>query len=199
MFIAADTVLQPRRIDFEGCLNKESTENAILNRAEPDALRSYIQTSLHTLLLNWEELWLNRHLSEQMLDAVLSDELETLALQCHSEPKLLMDYTNEVLLEAYDFHFRFPPWLSFYQPKILSFPPEKQLVEKVMNEVRQHLVPLMEQPTLNDYVEIDLSKSGSWIDIRDDTEDILTQITDDVLEESIMYTVLQLHTSLLCS
>ncbi|WMV43904.1 hypothetical protein MTR67_037289 [Solanum verrucosum] len=193
------TVLQPRRIDFEGCLNKESTDNAILNRAEPDALRTYIQSSLHTLHLNWEELWLNRHLSEQMLDAMLSDELETLALQCHSEPKLLMDYTNEALLEAYDSHFRFPPWLSFFQPKIWSFPPEKHLVEKVMNEVRQHLIPLMEQPTLNDHVEIDLSKSGSWLDIRNDTEDVLTQITDDVLEESIMYTVLQLHTSFLCS
>ncbi|KAK4728760.1 hypothetical protein R3W88_021748 [Solanum pinnatisectum] len=192
-------VLQPRRIDFEGCLNKESTENAILNRAEPDALRTYIQSSLHTLHLNWEELWLNRHLSEQMLDAMLSDELETLALQCHSEPKLLMDYTNEALLEAYDSHFKFPPWLSFFQPKIWSFPPEKHLVEKVMNEVRQHLIPLMEQPTLNDHVEIDLSKSGSWLDIRNDTEDVLTQITDDVLEESIMYTVLQLHTSFLCS
>lgn len=195
----SDTVLQPRRINFEGCLNKESTENAVLNRAEPDALRIYIQSSLHTLHLNWEELWVNRHLSEQMLDATLSDELETLALQCHSEPKLLMDYTNEVLLEAYDFHFRFPPWLSFIQPKIWSFPPEKHLEEKVMKEVRQHLIPLMEQPTLNDHVETDLAKSGSWLDIRNDTEDILTQITDDVLEESIMYTVLQLHTSLLCS
>lgn len=195
----SDTVLQPRRINFDGCLNKESTENAILNRAEPDALRTYIQSTLHILHLNWEELWLDRHLSGQMLDATLSDELETLALQCHSEPKLLMDYTNEVLLEAYDSHFRFPPWLSFVQPKIRSFPLEKHLAEKVMNEVRQHLIPLMEQPTLNDHVENDLAKSGSWLDIRDDTEDILTQITDDVLEESIMYTVLQLHTSFLCS
>lgn len=180
-------------------MNKESTENAILNRAEPDALRTYIQSSFHTLHLNWEELWLNRHLSEQMLDAMLSDELETLALQCHSEPKLLMDYTNEVLLQAYDFHFRIPPWLSFVQPKKWSFLPEKHLVEKVMHEVRQHLIPLMEQPTLNDHVETDLSKSGSWLDIRNDAEDVLSQITDDVLEESIMYTVLQLHTSFLCS
>ncbi|XP_055821550.1 uncharacterized protein LOC129890062 [Solanum dulcamara] len=195
----SDTVLQPRRINFEGCLNKESTENAILNRAEPDALRTYIQSSLHTLHLNWEELWLNRHLSEQMFDAMLSDELETLALQCHSEPKLLMDYTNEVLLKAYDFNFRISPWLSFVQPKNCSFPPEKHLAEKVMNEVRQHLIPLMEQPTLNDHVETDLSKSGSWLDIRNDAEDVVSQITDDVLEESIMYTVLQLHTSFLCS
>ncbi|KAM3321736.1 hypothetical protein P3S67_002887 [Capsicum chacoense] len=189
---SADTVLQPRRINFEGCLNKESTESAILNRAEPDALHTYIQSSLHTLHLNWEELWLNRHISEQMLDAMLSDELETLALQCHSEPKLLMDYTNEVLLAAYDSHFRFPPWLSFVQPKIPSFPLEKRLVEKVMNEVRQHLIPLMEQPTLYEHVENDLAKCGSWLDIRDDTEHVLDQITDDVLEESIMHTVLQL-------
>ncbi|CAN4077717.1 unnamed protein product [Withania somnifera] len=194
----SDTVLQPRRIDFEGCLNNESTENAILNHAEPDALHTYIKSSLHTLHLNWEELWLNRHLSEQMLDILLSDELETLTLQCHSEHKLLMDYTNEVLLEAYDSHFRFPPWLSFVRPKIWSFPLEKHLEEKVMREVRQHLIPLMEQPTINDHVENDLAKSGSWLDIRDNTEDILTQITDDVLEESILYTVLQLHTSFLC-
>lgn len=173
-------------------MNKESTESAILNRAEPDALHTYIQSSLHTLHLNWEELWLTRHISEQMLDAMLSDELETLALQCHSEPKLLMDYTNEVILAAYDSHFRFPPWLSFVQPKIPSFPLEKRLVEKVMNEVRQHLNPLMEQPTLYEHVENDLSKCGSWLDIRDDTEHVLDQITDDVLEESIMYTVLQL-------
>ncbi|KAJ8526928.1 hypothetical protein K7X08_029405 [Anisodus acutangulus] len=195
----SDTVLQPRCINFGGCLNKEFPENPKLNHAEPDALGTYIQSSLHTLHLNWEELWLNRHLSEEMLDATLSDELETLALQCHSEPKLLMDYTNEVLLEAYDFHFRFPPWLSFVQPKICSLPLEKHLVEKLMNEVRQHLIPVMEQPTLNDHVENDLEKSGSWLDIRNDAEDVLTQITDDVLEESIMDIVLQLHTSFLRS
>lgn len=134
-----------------------------------------------------------------MFDATLSDELETLALQCHSEPKLLMDYTDEVLLEAYDFHFRFPPWLSFLQPKIWFFPLEKNLVEKLMKEVRQHLIPVMEQTTLNDHVENDLAKSGSWLDIRNDTEDILTQVTDDVLEESIMDIVVQLYTSFLCS
>ncbi|KAJ8555761.1 hypothetical protein K7X08_013257 [Anisodus acutangulus] len=195
----SDTVLQPRRINFDRCLNKEFPENPILNHAEPVALGTYIQSSLHTLHLNWEELWVNRHLSEQMLDATLSDELETLALQCHSEPKLLMDYTNEVLIEAYDFHFKFPPWLSFVQPKIWSFPLEKHLVEKVMKEVRQHLIPVMEQSTLNDHVENDLAKSCSWLDIRNDAEDIVTHVTDDVLEESILDIVLQLHTSFLCS
>ncbi|XP_060207060.1 uncharacterized protein LOC132634908 isoform X1 [Lycium barbarum] len=197
--LPSDTALPPRRINFDGCLNKESPENPILNRGEPDALCIYIQSSLHILHLNWEELWLNRHLSEQMLDATLSDELETLALHCHSEPKLLMNYTNEVLLEAYDSHFRFLPWLSFVQPKICSFPLEKHLVEKVMKEVRQHLIPLMEELTLIEHVENDLAKSGSWLDIRNDAEDVLSQITDDVLEESILDVVLQLHTSFLCS
>ncbi|XP_016497562.2 uncharacterized protein LOC107816098 isoform X1 [Nicotiana tabacum] len=196
---SSDSALQPRRINFEECSNKEFPENTILNRAEPDALRIYIQSSLQALHLNCEELWLNKPLSEEMFDATLSDELETLALQCHSEPKLLMDYTDEVLLEAYDFRFRFPPWLSFLQPKIWFFPLEKNLVEKLMKEVRQHLIPVMEQTTLNDHVENDLAKSGSWLDIRNDTEDILTQVTDDVLEESIMDIVLQLYTSFLCS
>lgn len=176
--------LQPRRINFEEYSQEDSPspfnpEIKDLYMDNKDTIFSYIESALQAFYLNWEELWLNSPSPEQLLQPSLFEELELSSLDMHSNPDLLLDYINEVLLETYECYFRCHRWLSFS--------PEKGLVlDKVMKEVKNNLCPVTEQPTLDWLIAKDLAKPGLWLDMRINSAAIVSQIAEEILEESIM-------------
>ncbi|XP_019195772.1 PREDICTED: uncharacterized protein LOC109189617 [Ipomoea nil] len=173
---AGEMLLQPRRINFEDYSQEDSPSP--LN-PEKDTISSYIESALQAFYSNWEELWLNTPSPEQLIQPSFFDELELSSLDMHCNPDLLLDYINEVLLETYQCYFGCHPCLSFQ--------PEKDvLLDKVTKEVKHRLCPLTEQPTLDWLVSEDLAKPGLWLDLRINSAGIVSQIAEEIFEESIL-------------
>ncbi|KAK6158204.1 hypothetical protein DH2020_005518 [Rehmannia glutinosa] len=166
--------LKPLRLVFEECIQ------------EQDHLSQYVHSVLQASCLNWDQLSRIKFPPEELLDASLFDEVEFLLIDCYFDPKLLFDRINEVLLEIYRFHFCSPPWPAFAKPKIGSMPLAELVLDEIMTEADFYLLPRTEKRTLDQLVSKDVADCRSWLDVRLDTERIVTEISEDFVEESIL-------------
>lgn len=104
-----------------------------------------------------------------------------------NDPKLLFDCINEVVLEVYNRYFRHLPWLSSIKPKIQPVPlTERDVVREIMEGVDLRLLQPREVQ-----LQRDVKKSGAWLDIRTDVEDIVIDIVETSLEALIEETILE--------
>lgn len=190
--------LQLRRLDYEGCSSEASPIDPTIIPTtcidEKDSLSGYVNAVLQASRLNWDELSAIMPLTEQLIYESLFDEVELPSAGSPYDLKLLFDHINEVLLEVHRCHFGLPPWLSFIKSKIQFAPLERQVVDQVMKEADFYLLPRTEKRTLDQLVGKDVANSGSWLDIRLYTEEIVSQISEYVLEESILYSILEFDT-----
>ncbi|KAL2517124.1 Uncharacterized protein Adt_13371 [Abeliophyllum distichum] len=187
--------LQPRRLDFEEFSSEASPIDPTIIPATcidgKDSISGYVNAVLHASHLNWDELSAIMPLTEQLIYESLFDEVEFPSTNSPYDPKLLFDHINEVLLEVHQSHFGLPPWiLSFIKPKIQFAPLEQHVVDEVLKEADFYLLPCTEKRTLDQLIEKDTANSGWWLDIRLQTEEIVSQISEYVLEESILYLML---------
>ncbi|KAK3005768.1 hypothetical protein RJ639_017580, partial [Escallonia herrerae] len=184
----AESPMQPRHIDLEehSFMPSPLYANVSLGTCMEDqkSISNYVRTVLQASRLNWEELLVKRLSSDQLLNPSLFDGVEMF------HPGLLSDCIYEALLEAYNGYFGCPSWLFPIRPEILCVPQEEKVVDKVMKEVHWNLRPPIMPRTLEHLVGNDMAKSAKWFDIRLDTEEIAIQIAEDVLQESIMETIL---------
>lgn len=190
--------LQLRRLDYEGCSSEASPIDPTIIPTtcidEKDSLSGYVNAVLQASRLNWDELSAIMPLTEQLICESLFDEVELPSADSPYDLKLLFDHINEVLLEVHRCHFGLPPWLSFIKSKIQFAPLERQVVDQVMKDADFYLLPRTEKRTLDQLVGKDVANSGSWLDIRLYTEEIVSQISEYVLEESILYSILDFDT-----
>ncbi|KAL8106934.1 hypothetical protein AgCh_023653 [Apium graveolens] len=144
---------------------------------------SCIRTVLQASELNWKELSENSRSSGQLLNLFSVDRRD-----------LFADFLNDVLLEVSQHNVECITWASFIRPDTQAFSVlGKDVVEEVMKEVQWYLVPSMLPRKLEHIVEKDMEKPQCWIGMRRDTEDIVIQIVDDVLDESIIETIFSLE------
>ncbi|KAL2525028.1 Protein of unknown function (DUF3741) [Abeliophyllum distichum] len=187
--------LQPLRIDFEQYSHEKSlidppvTPTASIDQR--DSISGYVHSVLKASRVCWNDLSMIRAIPEQLLHASVFDEVEFLPTESRCDPKLLFDHMNEVLLEIYQRQISSSPWLSFIKPEIRSVPLEDRVFEEVTKNVKFHLLPHLGPITLDLLTRRDLEKSGSWLDLRLDTEDIAIHISEDILEESVVDIILE--------
>lgn len=153
-----------------------------------------MQLVLQASCLTWDQLSEIRSPPEELLHASLFDEVEFPPADCYYDPKLLFDHINEVLLEIYKCHFCSPPRLAFTKRKIRSGPLAELVLDGIMTEAEFYLLPTTEKRTLDQLVSKDVANCRSWLDVRLDTEQIVIEISQDVLEESILDILLEFHT-----
>ncbi|KAK9265378.1 hypothetical protein L1049_003528 [Liquidambar formosana] len=171
------------KINFSTCMEDEASTS------------EYVRAVLKSSGLNWEELAVNWHLSDQLLDPSLFDEMELLPIQSCGEPKLYFDCINEVLLDVCQHYFRCSPWLPSIKLKILPVQVEKFVVHEVMDSFDRHLLLQQSPPHALEWLAVkDIEKSGKWMDIRIDTEDIVIEMVEASLEELIMETIVEQQT-----
>lgn len=194
--------LQPRHLDFEEC-SVESFPHypsaSVDSYTEEDHLCQYVQLVLEASSLNLDQLSEMSQMTsppEELLHESLYHEVELPPHDCYYDPKLLFDHINEVLLEIYKCHFCSPPWLaSSTAPKITSAPlAELVLAEILADEAEFFLLPTTDRRTLEQLVSRDVVSSRSWLDVRLDTEHVAIEISEAVMEESLLDTLLQFHT-----
>lgn len=140
---------------------------------------SCIRTVLQASELNWKELSENSRSSGQLLNFFSVDKRD-----------LFADFLNDALLEVSQHNVECIIWSSFIRPDTQAFSVlGKDVVEEVMKEVQWYLVPSVIPRKLEHIVAKDMEKPQCWSGSRLDTEDIVIQIVDDVLDDSIIETI----------
>ncbi|GMJ00326.1 hypothetical protein HRI_003701800 [Hibiscus trionum] len=160
--------------------------NAGTSEDKQESLSECIREVLQVSGLNWDELSRRWHLSDQMLDTSLFDNVEVWPKKSGADRRLLFGYISEVLFEIYQCYFRCSPWMSLLNPKPRRAMLSKNVVHEVLRHVDWLLLSDLPQQTLQQLVEKDLRKSGTWIDIRLDTEEAVTELVDSILEDLVL-------------
>ena len=163
------------------------TSSSSLN--EHELISEYIQAVLQAASLDWDEISMMCDSTDQLLDPFLFDTVKLQANQLHCDCMLLFDCIDEVLVDVYRSDLRYFPWLSFIKPNVRQLPIEETVISKVMKYVEWHNSLHPTPRTMQQVVEMDIARSGTWIDIRKDAEDVIFQMVEDVLEELIIETI----------
>ncbi|KAK3227443.1 hypothetical protein Dsin_007305 [Dipteronia sinensis] len=192
-----ETTTEPKQINCASPKDLKINSSNVMDEHEP--VSKYVRTLLQVSGINWDEISMKYYSpSEQLLESSLFNHAEALPDQsCADDPKLLFDYVNEVLLEVYHCHFSCSPWSALVKPKLQPVLSLKNVDYEVMKCVDWNLLS-QQQPslTLQQLVEKDLVKSGTWMDIRIDTERAISELVDSVLEKLTLETAIDL--SIIC-
>ncbi|XP_031392985.1 uncharacterized protein LOC116204811 isoform X1 [Punica granatum] len=145
-----------------------------------DDLRSvndYVKAVLATAESSWDGLLLNSHEPDQILRPSLFEEVKAPGYGPTVNHRLLFDYINEVLEEV----------RHSYQGKIRTFMIVKTVTQAVMERVHGDGDQLLqkESPTLEQLVRKDLAKLRTWIEVPSNTEEIVTELAEDILDDVI--------------
>ncbi|XP_065858297.1 uncharacterized protein [Euphorbia lathyris] len=158
--------------------------NSITSTEEYRSMLSYITRVLQASCFTWDELSRKCQISDRLLDISLFEDIHMGPAQhCH-DLRLIFDYVNEIVLDANSGYSRCSPWLSFIKPRIV--PATENIVKQILKYVDWELLLAQRPETVENIIEMDLNKSGIWMDIRLDIEDAVSEIIDHLLEELIM-------------
>ncbi|XVE64830.1 hypothetical protein DITRI_Ditri07aG0133300 [Diplodiscus trichospermus] len=198
--LAAEPVVEPFYIDTEelyACSVLESgsdlKSNAVTSMDKQRPLSECITAVLQISGLNWDELSRKWHLLDQMLDSSLFDNVEVWPEKSSSDRRLLFGYISEVLLELYQCYVQCSPWVSHLNPTPRPALLSKNMIHEVLRHVEWSLLSELPQQTLQQLVEKDLAKSGTWMDIQLDTEEVVTELVDGILQDLVVDSVIQLR------
>lgn len=173
--IAGRRELQPRQLDFK--------EPAIESLQEP--LFDYVRLIMQASQLDWDQLAMTRSLLGELLPASLFNEMEFLPTECSFEPKLLFDHINEVLIQIHRSHFCSQSPLSPGKPKSGSL--AELVVHEITRQADFYLLPYTDRRTLDQLVSGNTECCRSWLDLQPDSEQIMADIADGLLEECILH------------
>ncbi|XVF10588.1 hypothetical protein REPUB_Repub07fG0195300 [Reevesia pubescens] len=195
--LAAEPPVEPLSIDMEELYASSLVEFHLdlkistgTSMDKQGSLSECIRAVLQISGLNWDELSRRWRLSDQVLESSLFDDVEVWPEKFYTDRRLLFGYINEVLLEIYQCYFRCSPWVSLLNPRPRPAVLSKNMVHEVLRHVDWLLLSELPQQTLQQLVEKDLGKFGTWMDIQLDTEDVVTELVDSILEDLIMFALL---------
>ncbi|OMO58657.1 hypothetical protein COLO4_34473 [Corchorus olitorius] len=176
---SASSIMEPHFVQKS---NEECTSTD-----KQGSLAEYIRAILQISGLNWDELS-RCHFSDQMLDSSsLFDNIKVWPNKSSIDQRLLFGYISEVLLEIHECYFRCSPWVLLLKPSPQPVLLSKNAVHEVLRHIDWLLLSELPQQTLQQLVEKDLAKSaGVWIDTRVDTEEVVTELVDNILQDLIV-------------
>nr|POE83983.1 protein trm32 [Quercus suber] len=177
--------VQPIQIQYEE--NDSSAANQFNGGKtcleENELMFEYVKAVLQASGLNWDEFCVKYHTSDQLLDPSLFHEGEFFPNQLCYDQKLLFDCIDEVLQDVCWHHCSFFSWVSFIKPSIKPAPNMKNAIREVWEGIYWHLLPLPLPHTLDQIVRKDMSRMGTWMDLRFDTDAIGVEMGEAILED----------------
>ncbi|KAG6688594.1 hypothetical protein I3842_11G132900 [Carya illinoinensis] len=153
----------------------------------------YISAVLQASGLNWDELSIKCHSSEQLPDQSLFNGLKMSNNQFCGAFMLLFDCINEVLAEACQSNSGSSPWILCIKPIIQPLTVDKTVIQEVRKCVDRYLLPQPPPQTPQQLAEQDLARSRTWLHIGEETEDIAIEMVEGALEELLMEIILELY------
>ncbi|EEF50533.1 conserved hypothetical protein [Ricinus communis] len=188
----AELPMPPLRIQFEEH-GPSSTDLGTHLKAciqDKESVFEYIKAVLEASELNWDEFYIMSNSSDPLLDPSIYDEVGFYPNQLCYDRKLLFDCISEVLMEVYERYFGCPLGLSFGKPTVQPAPDMKYAIHAVWEGVYWYILPLPLPHTLEQIVKKDMAKTGSWMDLRCDSETMVIEIGDAIFKDLIGETVL---------
>lgn len=184
--------IQPLQIKFEehDPSTADQTIHVKSSMEDKELIYKYVKAVLQASGLNWDELCIKLLSTDQLIDPSLSDEVEFFPSKLCYEQKLLFDCINEVLMEVCGHYFGCSPWVSFAKPYIRPVPNKENVLGEVWEGVLWHLLSLPVPPTLDQTVRKDMAKSGTWMDLRYDTDTVGIEMGEAILEDLMEDTIL---------
>ncbi|XVF51476.1 hypothetical protein PTKIN_Ptkin04bG0188100 [Pterospermum kingtungense] len=199
--LAAEPPVEPFCIDIEELpasslleSHLELKSNAGSSIDKQGYMSKCIRAALQISGLNWDELSTKWHLSDQLLDSTLFDNVEVWPEKSCTDHRLFSEYMTEVLSEIYRCHFGCSPWVSLLNPRPRPALLSKNMVHEVLRHIDWQLLSELPQQSLHELVEKDLAKPGTWMDIQLDTEEVVTELADSILDDLVVDVALRLQT-----
>ncbi|XP_038991125.1 uncharacterized protein LOC120114223 [Hibiscus syriacus] len=187
--ISGETSIQPLRIRFEEHGSSENISSRFKTcMDDKETVFEHVKAVLQASSFDWDELYIRSLSSDQLLDPLLLDEVEYLPNQLCHEKKLLFDCINEVLVEVCGYYFG-SPGMSFVKTNIRPLPNMKNTIEEIWQRVYWHVFPMPLPRSLDQVVRKDLSKSGTWMDLRLDADFISIELAEDILDNLVEDTI----------
>ncbi|KAJ1411807.1 hypothetical protein SESBI_20863 [Sesbania bispinosa] len=135
----------------------------------------YFREIVQAFTLKWDELTMKSASSDLLMDSSTFDELKGL-----TGPKILHDCSIEIFMKVYQ-NCCFSP-----HPNVEAYVVKNVLAKEIAELVNLHFLPRPSPITLQQLVEKDLAKRGSWLNIQVDTEDIAIEMEKDILEKLVL-------------
>ncbi|GMI71815.1 TON1 Recruiting Motif 15 [Hibiscus trionum] len=187
---SGETSIQPIRIRFEehGSIATNQSNRIKTCMDDKELIFEHIKAVLQPSTFNWDELYIRSLSSELLLDPLLLDEVEYFPNQLCPDQKLLFDCINEILMEVCEYYFG-SLGVSFVKPNIRPIPNTKDTIQEVWQGVYWHLLPMPQPRTLDQIVRKDMAKTGTWMDLRLETDCIGIEMGDTILEDLVEDTI----------
>ncbi|PON43027.1 hypothetical protein PanWU01x14_276830 [Parasponia andersonii] len=186
--------IQPLRIEFEepNSPPKDESHSGKRFMEDKESIFSYVKALMQASGLDWDEICIKLLSSDQLLEPSLVDVVEFFSNQLCRDQKLLFDCIDEVLVEVCQYYFGCSPWVSFAKPSIRPIPDMKNAIHVVSKGVYWHLLQPPLPPTLDQIIRKDMSRTGTWLDVRFDAETIGFDMGEAILEDLMEDTILSL-------
>ncbi|XVE81294.1 hypothetical protein DITRI_Ditri15bG0052400 [Diplodiscus trichospermus] len=183
---SGETSIQPLRIQFEECGSLATNQSNHIKTCMDDkeSIFEYIKAVLQPSSFSWDELYIRSLSSDLLLEPLLLDEVEYLPNQLCHDQKLLFDCINEVLMEICGYYFG-SPGVSFVKPNVRPIPNMQNTIQEVWQGVYWHLLPMPLPRTLDHIVRKDLAKTGTWLNLRLDTDCIGVEMGEAILQDLV--------------
>ncbi|KAK9072910.1 hypothetical protein SSX86_009346 [Deinandra increscens subsp. villosa] len=164
--------IQPRRLSFEELLSQSSSprETSLRSFSEDRGfISSYVNEVYQTAQSNWE-------------DFLATDY----PLESSGEHKVLYDFVKEVLVGL---HSR----TALFSSRVQPFSLEKDVINRVVDQVDWHNGRPMGPRTLDHLVRRDIAKHDPWLDTLSGRNDIVVEVADETLNELVIELIEAIH------
>ncbi|CAL1375328.1 unnamed protein product [Linum trigynum] len=149
---------------------------------EHRSMSGHISSILHSAISSWDELLLRCYFSDPLLLEIVLDEVDI----CLCNDRILFEYINEVLLEAYDHCLRCSPWLSSTKSKLRPVSVAENATREVMRCIDWDLFLHHPMETVEEIIMKDLVNSRTWKDCKGETDDIVRDTVESIMQDLIM-------------
>uniref|UniRef100_A0A2C9VRR4 DUF4378 domain-containing protein n=1 Tax=Manihot esculenta TaxID=3983 RepID=A0A2C9VRR4_MANES len=177
--------IQPQRSQFE-----EHAPSSVdigthfkAHIAYKESIFEYVKAVVQASGENWDESYIMSNPSDPLFDPSIFDEVEFFPNQFCYDKKLLFDCVDEVLMEVYGKNFGCSLGLSFAKPTVRPAPDMKNTIHEIWEGVYRYLLPLPLPCTIELIVEKDMAKTGTWMDLRYDSETIIIEIGEAIFKD----------------
>lgn len=171
-------------VEFEDDFSTTDKEIYLRNfEVEKELVFEYVKKVLEASNLNCDDLYLKSQSSDRLIEPSVLDKVDFFGDHLHYDQKLLFDCINEVLLEVFEYYNSCYPSFSFVKRRIRRIPAMKYAVLEVCRGVHWHLLPLPLPRSLEQIIQKDMSRTGTWMDLRFDAENIGVEVSEAIIAE----------------
>ncbi|CAN0907647.1 hypothetical protein LINGRAHAP2_LOCUS24915 [Linum grandiflorum] len=149
---------------------------------EHRSISERIALILHAAISSWDEFLFRCHWSDEFLLENVLDEVDIRVC----DDIILLDYVNEILLEAYHHCLKLSPWLSSMKTKIRPVTVAEYATQEVMKCIDWNLLLQPPMETLEEFVKKDLLSSSTWTNNKGEADEIISDAAESIIQDLIM-------------